>query len=725
MEHTAVTADIERLQERIAELEAEVRCLRRETTAGTPRESTGAAELPLSPVESTARLLFDRLMLPYQSLDEHGRVLEVNQAWLDTLGYRREEVVGRSFGEFLHPQGSGQSVWNFPGLQALGEGVMLELELVPKQGPPLQVVFSGMIQRDRDFRFGRSHCFFLDIGEQKRTQQALRASEEKLRLAMEAIADGLWDWDLESGAVYYSPGWTRILGLEEVEPTLQAWEARIHPDDRPSVLAGLDSHLAGGTSSWSAEHRLRAGDGSWRWVLGRGRILARDDRGGPRRMVGTLTDITERKTAEETAAQRTRELETLHRLSEMALGDKPLRVMLQEIAQLIAQTTAWPMVAIEFYDPQRQEMESMAAVGMERCASDAAASVPLDQKPSGVVARSGQPLWQPQARAGDGSRYETPPFPGAQSFICVPLKLEQRVIGTLSLASPAIVPANPLTPQHASRLANFIAAIVEHKCVETALRASEEHFQTTFHTSPDAINVNRLQDGVYVDVNQGFVQLTGYTREEVIGKSLLELDIWDNPDDRKELIRGLERTGQYSNLAAEFRLKNGTIRSGLMSARVIGLHNQPHISELRLAEAERERLQAQLLQAQRMESIGRLAGGVARDFNNKLAVILGHAEMLMEEHDTQDAIHADLEAIRKAAQNSSELTRQQLAFARQQPIAPRALDLNESVEKALKMLRRLIGEGIDLAWKPENGVWAINIDPAQIKDPGQLVRQFP
>jgi signal transduction histidine kinase/ActR/RegA family two-component response regulator len=138
------------------------------------------------------------------------------------------------------------------------------------------------------------------------------------------------------------------------------------------------------------------------------------------------------------------------------------------------------------------------------------------------------------------------------------------------------------------------------------------------------------------------------------------------------------------------------------------------ITERKRAEEEKEKLQAQLLQAQKMESIGRLAGGVAHDFNNMLGVILGHAEMALEQVDPTQLLYSDLQAIRKAAHHSTELTRQLLAFARKQTISPKVLNLNEIVGGMLKMLKRLIGEDISLGWLPAGELWPVKVDPSQI-----------
>lgn len=138
------------------------------------------------------------------------------------------------------------------------------------------------------------------------------------------------------------------------------------------------------------------------------------------------------------------------------------------------------------------------------------------------------------------------------------------------------------------------------------------------------------------------------------------------------------------------------------------------ISINRLMEEEQASLQAQLQQAQKMESVGRLAGGVAHDFNNMLGVILGNLQLAMESVDPESSLHDDLTEIQVAAERSADLTRQLLAFARKQTIAPKKLNLNDTIEGMLKMLQRMIGENILLVWRPMTDLWNVKMDPSQI-----------
>jgi two-component system, cell cycle sensor histidine kinase and response regulator CckA len=138
------------------------------------------------------------------------------------------------------------------------------------------------------------------------------------------------------------------------------------------------------------------------------------------------------------------------------------------------------------------------------------------------------------------------------------------------------------------------------------------------------------------------------------------------------------------------------------------------ITETKKAEEDRAKLESQLQQAQRMESVGRLAGGVAHDFNNMLSVILGNTELALGQLDPAAPIFSDLKEIKKAAERSADLTRQLLAFARKQTIVPRVLDLNAKITEILNLLKRLIGENIELSWLPEANLWPIRMDASQI-----------
>lgn len=263
--------------------------------------------------------------------------------------------------------------------------------------------------------------------------------------------------------------------------------------------------------------------------------------------------------------------------------------------------------------------------------------------------------------------------------------------------------------------------ITNRKLAGEVLRESEERFRMMFDQAPLAYQSLDF-NGQFIDVNQAWLEAFGYSRGEVIGRNISE---FLTPGYKAVFEEQFPLFKEVGETHGEFKMvhKDGSILIMAVEGRIgydlDGNFKQTHcllqnITEQARAAEEKAKLEAQLQQSQKMESIGRLAGGVAHDYNNMLSVIIGHAEMAIERLDQKEAVKADLEGILKASHRSAEITRQLLAFARKQTIRPQTLDLNETVESMLKMIQRLLGEDIDLAWLPGRNLWPIKMDPSQV-----------
>jgi two-component system cell cycle sensor histidine kinase/response regulator CckA len=259
----------------------------------------------------------------------------------------------------------------------------------------------------------------------------------------------------------------------------------------------------------------------------------------------------------------------------------------------------------------------------------------------------------------------------------------------------------------------ILVDISERKRAEEVLRESEKKFRTLFDSSPQAIALTDIKTGRIIDVNDTFCRLTKYSKNELIGKTTTELGFYSQ-DDRNRFIHKLTKTGKVNGIEMDFKISDGSMLNSRMFAVPIKIDGKSSVLTSFFDMTEQNRLEKQLLQSQKMESVGRLAGGVAHDFNNMLSVIIGNAEVAMMDTDPDEPVHKILKEILNAGHRSADITRQLLAFARKQTISPEVLDLNETVEGMLKMLRRLIGEDIDLAWLPGKHLGLINVDPSQI-----------
>ena len=252
--------------------------------------------------------------------------------------------------------------------------------------------------------------------------------------------------------------------------------------------------------------------------------------------------------------------------------------------------------------------------------------------------------------------------------------------------------------------------------------AVEKRLALVWETSADGMRMTDAQ-GTVVQVNQAYCELTGKRREELENKCFL--DAFQVGDQEGKLVAYRERFAAHAVIPrreVKSRLQNGKLVWLDITERFLDHTQGPPFllsqlrdtTEARHAEEERTRLKDQLLQAQKTESIGRLAGGVAHDFNNMLQVILGNATLALEEAPKGSELREAILEIRRSAERSAELTAQLLGFARKQAVSPKVLDFNESISSLLKMLRRLIGENIELVWVPGANLWPVKIDPAQV-----------
>ena len=237
--------------------------------------------------------------------------------------------------------------------------------------------------------------------------------------------------------------------------------------------------------------------------------------------------------------------------------------------------------------------------------------------------------------------------------------------------------------------------------------------------APGSITVHNFE-GNFLYANRKTFELHGYDKNEFMKLKLQDIDIPESKALIEKRMSLIEQQGEASFEVKHFR-KDGTEFPLEISVKKIEWEGIPailsiatDITEKKQAEEEQKKLQEQLLQAQKMESVGRLAGGVAHDFNNMLGVILCHVELSLDEVKPFHPLYSNLKNIQKAATRSADITRQLLAFARKQTIAPRLQNLNKTISNMIKMLGRLIGENIKLTMLPGKDLWNVRIDPTQV-----------
>lgn len=627
--------------------------------------------------ETKYRNLHQSMMDAFVSVDMDGRIKDYNEPYLRMLGYKPEEISRLTYRDFTPEKWHAMEA-AIVERQVITRGYsdVYEKEYQRKDGTIFPVELRTSLLRDNAGTPVSMWAIVRDITERKQAEVTLRQSSYRLELAQTAAKAGIWDWDIGTGHIEWTDEMFDLFGLDQtkVRASFEAWRGIIHPEDIDIVGRRIDQALME-KKDLNSDYRVVLSDGQVRWINAVGRAEY-DDQGRPCRMTGICIDITERKQAEKVLRETNETLRTLVQSSPLAI------IALDPDGNV----TRWNTAAEHMFGWLESEVlgHFLPIVSEDKRNEN----LKLRER---VLRGEAFTNVEVQRRKKDGSPIDI-------SISTAPLRDSQgRITGIMSVS----------------------ADITDSKRAAEALLESEERYRNFVEESFAGVYV--VQNGRFVFLNDNSASFSNYKREELIGKNSYSIihpdDIGKVKDNSKRMLKG-EVTSPY-----EFRIltKDGQIRWIMETVKSIQyaggravLGNSMNITERKHAEEEKLKLEAQLIQAQKMESVGRLAGGVAHDFNNMLGVILGHTEMALDHMASSDPLHADLKEIQIAAKRSADLTRQLLAFARKQVVSPKVVDMNDTVAGMLKMLQRLIGEDIDLAWLPGFNLWPVKIDPSQI-----------
>ncbi len=590
--------------------------------------------------------------------------LKVNPAFRNVLGYSEKELLNRAFSEFVHPDDiastqsiveeklrQGSKVVNFENRYRCKNGDYKWLSWVSHPNP----------EQGKTFAIAR------DITDQKQMAKERDESEKKYRSLFYNAQVALFRTSLDGQIVEINRRYAEIAGYDNIEECMgqyrpqTAWK---DPEARNEFLSKIQK--TGSVRDY--ETQIVRKDGTDAWILFSATVYS--DQGY---IEGSIVNITDRK----------RVVETLRRSEAVKLK------MFANIGDVI--------VIID-----KEGMNRYKSPNIEKL---------FGWKPEEVVGKS---VWEnihPEDLASQQDYFRT--LMDASDTV---KKTECRYkckdgrykwiefIGTNLVHDPDIC----------GILGNY-HDITDRKAAENSLRESEARFKALHNASFGGITIH--DKGHILECNQGLSDITGYSVDELIGMNGLRLIAEQSrPMVMDHILSGYEKPYEAVGLR-----KNGDEFPMRLEARNIPYKGKDvrtvefrDITEQKKAEQDKENLQGQLIQAQKMESVGRLAGGVAHDFNNMLSIIIGNIEIIQEDIDPGSQLLSRLYEVKKAAQRSADLTRQLLAFARKQTIAPKILNPNHTIESMLKMLKRLIGEDIDLLWRPKKHLWSVKIDPSQI-----------
>ena len=250
---------------------------------------------------------------------------------------------------------------------------------------------------------------------------------------------------------------------------------------------------------------------------------------------------------------------------------------------------------------------------------------------------------------------------------------------------------------------------------ERALRDSEARLAAAFAAIPDACAISNVESGQYVFVNEGFTRITGWSATDALGRNSADLKLWVDYGQRNAVIQRLVQQEDVDDFEATFRRRDGRLITGVIFGRVVKAGAASFIITLTRDVTAQRALERKVKEAERLDSVGRLAGGVAHDFNNLLTVIQGNLELALNRLPVNHPLRPELETSMAASQQAAAVTRQLLAFGRKQTLRTRAVNLNAVLERMRDLLRRVLGEGIELSMRLSPNVGPAVLDEAQLE----------
>jgi PAS domain S-box-containing protein len=495
------------------------------------------------------------------------------------------------------------------------------------------------------------------------------------RRFFESSVVGFYRTTLDGQVLDCNPAFVRIMGYASREELLacHALEFYFSPSDRQDFIEQCRNLR----SLTNFESRLRRKDGSAVWVLENVEPVMGPE-GSPVMIEGTLVDISPQKFAEvarNRAQEALKNSETRYRRLFETAKDGIL-ILDFETGQI---TDVNPFL-IEMLGYTHSEFvgKKLWEVGLFRDTA-ASRSAFSDLQTQGIIRYEDLPL-----ETKDGRRIQV-----------------EFVSNVYTVNGTQVVQCN-------------VRDITERVRAEAALKISETHHRSVFEGAVHGIYRATLE-GRFVEVNPALVAMLGYSSAEEVLKLSLAQGVFAEPEEGLRLLQKWQLTREIEE-EVQWRRQDQRLITVRLNGRVLGSdQNTAELEVIAEDVTERRALEAQLRQAQKIEAVGQLAGGMAHEFNNYLGIVLGYSELLLEEADATEGLRRNVAEIKAATQRAASLTRQLLALSRRQVLEPKILDVNAVVWETHKLLRRLIPANIDLVPVLDPNLQSVKVDPAQIQ----------
>lgn len=554
-------------------------------------------------------------------------------------------------------------------------------------------------------------------------------SEEKFRQLVESIEGIVWEADALTGRfTYVSPCAEALLGYP-----VKRWlndplffQSILHPTEHNQASEEARRSLSG-NRTYSTEYCVIAADGRTVWLHDTVRVLPGRD-GVVKRLRGMMVDITDRKRIEEERAERLHLVAFANEVASSLASGGSLSDVLNACCNATISRLNAAVVRIYTYNAKSEMLEHQASAGLLFGNTQFYPRIPLGKYLIGLVAQLRQPymtndfLNDPRIADAEWARHN-----GITAFAGHPMIVEDRLVGVLMVLS--CQPLTAFAAQALTATASMIAVGVERLLAEERLIENRRRLDTFTKVAPLAIYAARIEEGQeYYNtawVSDSILRVSGFSPEHFTS----DVAHWRSrihPEDRDAVKLAFSRMAELGIITVEYRWQcaDGAYRYFLDQATLVRdaagkptevLGSWLDVTALHEAEQALHERDEQIRQTQKLDSIGRLAGGVAHDFNNLLSVILVYSDLALLTLDPSDPLHSHISEMKAAGQRAANLTRQLLAFSRRQVLEPRSLNLNEVVSGMEKMLRRVIGEDIQLSIESDAALGCVRADPGQFE----------
>ncbi|HKV42829.1 MAG TPA: PAS domain S-box protein, partial [Blastocatellia bacterium] len=597
-----------------------------------------------------------------------GKYLYVNERWCEITGFNARDALGEGWLEALHPEDRDRVTRHWAKTARDGRAFKSEYRLVRADGTTSWVIGQAVPEKSESGEIGGVKGFIgtiTDITEQKRALEALRESEHRYQTLAQALPVGVFYFNVKGQCVYVNERWCEMTGLTPAQSYGSGWQKALSPEDRDLAdwAGAVREH-----NRVKSEGRLVRPDGAVLWVFGQG-VADYSSSGEVIGYIGSVTDITEVKRAEEALRK----------------SEEKFRLLIENAHDIICITDEKSFVRYASPSLERvlgyrpEEVTGERAVKMvhpDDLLSSMRTFGHIGGRPDFVS------QFEVRARHKNGSwRY--------MEVVVKSLLHDPDVAGI-------VFNARDITERNqAEEVLHRLAAIVE--------------------SSDDGI-ISCTLDGCITSWNAGAEKVYGYSAAEIVGRNISIIA----PPEREDFdqLLGKVRNGQGVSRHEAVGVTSGGQRI-VVSVTISPVKDTAGkvtgASAIVRDITESMKLQEQLRQSQKMEAIGRLAGGVAHDFNNLLTAINGYSDLTLMRLSQGDPLRENVMEVRKAGDRAASLTRQLLAFSRKQLLQPKVLDLNAVIGDMHKMLCRLIGEDIHLVTEPARDLARVKADPGQIE----------